>query len=169
VNHSGSFVWSDASSTTLVSSAANNSVTMRAAGGYRLFSNSSVTTGVNLAAGGGSWTSLSDRNAKENLIAVDTREVLHRVTTLPLSTWNYRAQPSSIRHIGPMAQDFKAAFGVGESDTGITTIDADGVALAAIQGLNEKLEAKNAALEKELAALKELVHVLAQRLDNVPK
>jgi hypothetical protein len=54
--------------------------------------------------------------------------------------WNYESQDASIRHIGPMAQDFKAVFGVGENERYITTVDADGVALAAIQGLNQKIE-----------------------------
>ena len=85
-----------------------------------------------------------------------------------MSTWRYNSQDATIRHIGPMAQDFKAAFGVGETDTGITTIDADGVALAAIQGLNQKAEeqaaqlrakeAKIQALEERLTALEKLLH-----------
>jgi flagellar capping protein FliD len=97
--------------------------------------------------------------------------MLEKVAVLPLSTWNYKSQDASIRHIGPMAQDFKAAFGVGETDTGITTVDADGVALAAIQGLNEKvesgkqkaesrmerLEAENAELKRRLEGLEQLV------------
>src|SRR6185369_4577988 len=122
--------------------------------------------GAFLAAGSGSWTSMSDRNAKENFQAADARAVLEKVVALPLQTWNYKSQDAHIRHIGPMAQDFKAAFAVGESDTGISTVDADGVALAAIQGLNDKLEeqrAENAALKRELAELKQLVKSLATR------
>jgi hypothetical protein len=95
---------------------------------------------------------MSDRNAKENFAPVDAQALLAKVTALPMSTWNYKSQHPSVRHLGPMAQDFKAAFNVGESDTGITTVDADGVALAAIQGLNQKLEQQNAALEKQLTA-----------------
>jgi hypothetical protein len=59
--------------------------------------------------------------------------------------------------MGPMAQDFKAAFGVGESDTGITSVDADGVALAAIKGLNQKLEEKEAAIEALRKQVEELI------------
>ena len=69
-----------------------------------------------------------------------------------------------VRHIGPMAQDFKAAFGVGESDTGIATVDADGVVLAAIQGLNQKLEetrAENAELKRRLQELEKAVRKLS--------
>jgi hypothetical protein len=75
-------------------------------------------------------------------------------------------------NLGPMAQDFHAAFGLGENDCAIAAVDADGVALAAIQGLNEKMEqqlrAKEArllAIEKELAALKYLVAKLAASMD----
>jgi trimeric autotransporter adhesin len=89
---------------------------------------------------------------------VDGRAVLDAVAAMPISTWNYIAQDESIRHIGPMAQDFYAAFGVGEDDTHITTIDGDGVALAAIQGLNEIVQEKEAhiaALEARLTALEQ--------------
>ena len=147
--HDGSFVWNDDSSGDLESTG-ENTVTMRAANGYQLYSGKS--SGVSLASGSGSWTSMSDRNAKENFAPVDAQALLAKVTALPLSTWNYKSQDPAVRHLGSMAQDFKAAFNVGESDTGITTVDADGVALAAIQGLNQKLEQQNAAMEKQLTA-----------------
>jgi trimeric autotransporter adhesin len=99
---------------------------------------------------------LSDRNAKENFAPTNPREVLDKVAALPLATWNYKTQDKSIRHIGPTAQDFHTAFGVGENDRTITTVNAAGVALAAIQGLNQKV----ASLEKELVELKELVRRL---------
>ena len=162
--HPGSFVWGD-SFPAFVLSAAADSVTMRASGGYRLFSNGGATAGVSLAAGGGSWTSISDRNAKENFAPVNAREVLEKVASLPLSTWNYKSQAPAIRHIGPMAQDFKAAFGLGESDTGITGVDADGVALAAIQGLNQKLEQK----ETEITELKTDNEELKKRLEALER
>lgn len=147
-NHSGTFVWGDSADTDIVSTNAN-SMTLRATGGYRLMS--AVTgAGVYLAPGTGSWTSLSDRNAKENFAAVDVRGVLEKVAALPVCTWNYKTQSSSVRHIGPTAQDFKSVFGVGDSDTGITTVDADGVALAAIKGLNEKLEERQRELQTQL-------------------
>jgi hypothetical protein len=167
-NHQGAFVWGDSSNADITSTNAN-SVTLRAAGGYRLFSNADATAGVYLAPGGGSWTSLSDRNAKENLEAINARSVLERVATLPLSTWNYKSQDASVRHLGPMAQDFKTAFRVGESDTGITTTDADGVALAAIQGLNQKLEAQVKQKDVEIAELKQAVAELKQVVRQLAK
>lgn len=95
------------------------------------------------------------------------------VVAFPISEWNYKSQDVSIRHLGPMAQDFKTAFGSGESDTGITTVNADGVALAAIQGLNQKVEerhaqltAENAALKEELTALRQLVERLGAQLNR---
>jgi hypothetical protein len=113
-----------------------------------------ANSGVTMAAGGGSFTSLSDRRVKTAIESVDALAILERVVELPISTWSYIAQGTDVRHIGPMAQDFKSAFAVGESDTGITTIDADGVALAAIQGLNAKLEAENTALRSESTELR---------------
>lgn len=94
---------------------------------------------------------------KENFTALNAVDVLQRVAQLPLSTWNYKTQDQSIRHIGPMAQDFYAAFGVGEDNQHISTIDADGVSLAAIQGLYQLSQEKDqriAQLENEVAQLK---------------
>jgi trimeric autotransporter adhesin len=154
--HTGAYVWADSSLGSIASTNAD-SVTMRANGGYRLYSHGNLTVGVFLPPGGGAWTAMSDRNAKENIKPVSPRAVLEKVAGLAVTTWNYKTQQRSVRHIGPMAQDFKAAFGVGESDTGITSVDADGVALAAIQGLNEKVEEQHGTLkqrETEIAELK---------------
>jgi len=74
---------------------------------------------------------------------------------LPLTTWNFKVD-SATKHLGPMAQDFYAAFGVGPDDKHIATVDADGVALAAIQGLNQKLEQK----ETEVRELKQRLEAL---------
>jgi trimeric autotransporter adhesin len=145
-NHSGSFVWGDSTNADVASTGANQFI-VRSSGGATFYSNPSLTTGVTLPPGGGSWSSLSDAAVKENVTRVDSGQVLERVASLPLSTWNYKSQDPSIRHIGPMAQDFRAAFGVGEDDRYVASVDADGVALAAIQGLNEKVEA----LEERLA------------------
>src|SRR5262249_12598571 len=117
-----------------------------------------ATAGVKLAAGSGSWSSLSDRNLKANFAAVDGRDVLQRLVALPVSTWNYQAEGEAIRHIGPTAQDFKAAFNLGEDETTISTVDEQGVALAAIQGLYAELrqwDAQNAALAARVATLEQ--------------
>ena len=103
----------------------------------------------------GGPTDLSDRNAKTGFAAVDTARVLAGVVNLPLETWSYKAQDPSVRHIGPMAQDFAATFAVGEDDTHINMVDAFGVAVGAIQGLHRLVERQAARLEElesELAA-----------------
>ena len=106
----------------------------------------------------------SDRNVKEHFTPVNARAVLEKVSALPISEWNYKVA-GGIRHVGPMAQDFQAAFNLGEDDKHIATVDADGVALAAIQGLNQKLadelsrrDAENAELKRRLEALEKLLH-----------
>ncbi len=160
--HDGVFLFADYNSFLFYSTAANQ-FRARATGGVQFVTAIDGTTGadaagVQVAAGGGSWSALSDRSLKANLAAVDSQAVLEAVTEMPISTWNYTAQEPSIRHIGPMAQDFYAAFNVGEDERHITTIDADGVALAAIQGLNEVVEEKEtriAALEAQVADLQQ--------------
>jgi Chaperone of endosialidase len=134
-------------STTATMTLTNSKLSMKSDGSTELTSNSGGSSGVSLAAGGGSWSSLSDRNMKANFAAVNPREVLRGVLRLPISTWNYKSQATSIRHIGPMAQDFFATFKVGEGDKTIATIDPDGVALAAIQGLGEELKDRDARID----------------------
>ena len=155
----GSLAFGDASGYLTQNDAANQFMA-RAIGGFKFFTATDATHGVFLAAGGGSWMSLSDRNAKTAVKPIDSRDVLDRVVAMPVATWQYKAQDQKYRHIGPMAQDFYSAFGLGESDKGIDTVDADGVALAAIQGLNAKLERENASLRTELDDLKAAVKSL---------
>ncbi len=131
-------------STTATMTLTNSRLTMASDGSTTLTSNSGGTAGVTLPAGGGSWNNLSDRNVKTNFAAVNPRAILRGVLNLPISTWNYKSQATSVRHIGPMAQDFFAAFKVGDSDRTIATIDPDGVAFAAIQGLHEELKDRDA-------------------------
>jgi hypothetical protein len=158
--HDGTFVWADASFGGILRSTTNNQFTARASGGVRFFSDAGATAGVELAAGGNAWSVVSDRNAKENVTPLDCREVLAKVSTLPVTTWNLKSQSAQIRHIGPMAQDFHATFSVGEDDRHISTSDADGVALAAIKGLHEIVREKDAeiqALKRRLAAIEKLL------------
>jgi hypothetical protein len=111
------------------------------------------------------FTPSSDRNIKDRFRDLDPRDVLAKVAQLPIQTWIFKDDPD-VRHVGPMAQDFYAAFNVGPDDKHIATVDADGVALAAIQGLNEVVQEKDAkitALEKRLAELEKLVATLATK------
>ena len=112
----------------------------------------------------------SDRNAKEHFRPVNSREVLAKVARLPITEWHYK-QAAEVRHLGPMAQDFRDAFGLGHDEKHIATVDADGVALAAIQGLNQKLEeqvlqqdTRIRTLEKSVDELTALVNKLASQL-----
>lgn len=107
----------------------------------------------------------SDRNAKENFATVNPETVLAKVVSLPLTEWNYKGDEPQVKHVGPMAQDFRAAFGLnGNDDAHISAVDESGVALAAIQGLNRKLteelqrrDAENAALKQRLERLEQLL------------
>jgi hypothetical protein len=159
-NRQGSIVLGDGCagfSSDSVYPTANNQVVMRGCGGVKLFTNQGLTSGVELAAGGSGWSAVSDRNRKENFLALDGEDVLARLRRVPVSSWNYIAQDRSIRHMGPMAQDFYAAFGLGESELMINSVDMDGVSLAAIQALTvrtDALQAENAALRQENADLR---------------
>jgi hypothetical protein len=161
--HTGAFVWSSGERT---DSYGDQTFTVRAHGGARFYTGSGTGAGVNLPAGGGSWSSLSDRNSKENIVRVDTRALLENLALLPIATWNYLSQDESVRHIGPMAQDFYASFGVGEDEKYISSLDADGVALAAIQGLyqqNQQLQAENEALKTQLTDIEARLAALEDR------
>jgi hypothetical protein len=108
----------------------------------------------------------SDRAIKQDFAAVNPQEILDKVVALPLQTWAY-TNDASRRHLGPVAQDFHAAFGLnGDDDKHIATVDADGVALAAIQGLNQKLEARSRELEAENTALKARLDRLERLLET---
>lgn len=105
-----------------------------------------TSTGAHLTIGG-IWTNNSDRASKEDFEAVDGRELLSRVANLPISKWSYKSEDRSVRHIGPVAQDFAEAFGLGSDDRSITTLDAEGVALASIQALYEMVREKDCEIE----------------------
>jgi len=112
-----------------------------------------------------SVTETSSRDAKNGFETVDGLSVLEKVAGLPISEWSYKADSPSVRHIGPMSEDFHAAFGLGKTDKGLTSVDTSGVALAAIQGLNQKLVEKDARideLELRLQELEQMVQDLAQ-------
>jgi hypothetical protein len=118
-----------------------------------------------------SFSPTSDRNAKENFTAVNAREVLAKVASLPVTEWNYKTDSKDVQHIGPMAQDFQAAFGLnGPDDKHISVVDEGGVALAAIQGLNQKLEETQQAVKAkdgQIQTLKQQNDSLAERLNEL--
>jgi hypothetical protein len=104
---------------------------------------------------GGTWTNASDRALKTGFVAADPDQVLAKIDAMPIMEWRYKNQPDEL-HLGPVAQDFYAAFGLGGDDKHIATVDEGGVALAAIQGLSRLLRDKDArinAQQQEIAAL----------------
>ena len=112
---------------------------------------------------GTNWVNASDRNAKENFERVDGEELLGKIENLDITRWNYKGDDAA-KHIGPTAQDFKAAFEVGSDDKSISTIDPSGIALAAIKELskqNRELKDQNAKLMKKLEDLAKKVEKLA--------
>ena len=166
--HFGSFVYGDTSTTDFVSATAPNQFKVRAAGGTIFYSSANTNngSGVSLAPGGGSWASLSDVRMKANFRDLDGEEVLAKLARIPIREWNYISQDAAIRHVGPTAQDFHAAFGLGDNDRTISTLDPDGISLRAIQALDartQRLLEENAALKAELAALREAIAGLKQR------
>jgi hypothetical protein len=182
--HTGAFVWSD-STDGVVNSQRQDQFLVHATGGVRFDISESqwldlwdagegrlldTSTGAYLSSGG-AWTNSSSRALKENLTRVSGAAVLSRLARLPIYTWSYSAEDPATRHVGPTSEGFRTAFGLGQDAAHIATVDADGVALAAAQGLYdlaqqqsrriEQLEAQNEALQGRLAALEALVAQMA--------
>jgi hypothetical protein len=154
----GSFVWSDGHG--LAQDTGSSQFVAEAIGGFFFYTSAGLNGGATLPAGSGSWSSLSDRDAKTNFSPVDSSSVLEKLAAMPISTWNYRSQADSIHHLGPTAQDFQAAFGLGEDDKHISTVDSEGVALASIQALyrtvtelKREVDEKNGEVEELRARL----------------
>ncbi|MEO0085140.1 MAG: tail fiber domain-containing protein [candidate division WOR-3 bacterium] len=152
----GSFVWSDAavSLAESVYTTGSNQFRVRARGGTWFFSNAGMTTGVTLAGGSNSWASVCDSANKEDFKPVDRRALLEKLASLRVRDYKMRDQNDGTRHIGPVAQDFHAAFGFGETNTAINMADMDGVTLAAIQALYEQVKAQQAEIDALKAELR---------------
>jgi hypothetical protein len=168
----GSFVWTDRSSDDAVTPSGTDQAIFRSSGGFTIYTDAGLASGVTVGAGGGSWSSVSDRNLKENFAAVDGEDVLRRLRAVPVTTWNYKAEGHAVRHMGPMAQDFSAAFRLGDSDTKIATIDPDGVALAGVQALDKRTVAQQLridALQKDLQAKEEALAAMGEHLRRLEK
>jgi hypothetical protein len=180
--HQGSFVWSDSQDDADTESSLPNQVTFRCGGGVR-FRGISVGQILEVAwlPGSPAWSFSSDRNLKEAFQPVDVRAVVEKVCQLPITEWNFKGYTE--RHIGPMAQDFHAAFPLNDSSTTLNDADLHGVALAAIQGLNQKVQdevgtlrselkrrdAENAELRQIVSELKELVNAMNHRLNGAAR
>jgi hypothetical protein len=151
----GSFSFADSNDFDF-SSLTANAFRVRATGGVRFvmaIDGAGATTWSCLLTAGNGWSCSSDRALKRGLVELDGREVLAKLVAMPVYQWQPKSGNAEVKHYGPMAQDFHAAFGLGEDDRMIGFQDADGVALAAIQGLNAKFEAQAAALAERDARL----------------
>jgi hypothetical protein len=168
--HTGALVWADNHDADF-SSERDNQARFRTDGGFKVDDGSSwidirddgtyliqTSTGANLTLGG-VWSSKSDRNSKENFQPIDKQALLEKLDQLDITEWNYKVEDDGVRHIGPMAQDFYKIFGVGTDDKTISSLDPAGVALVAIQALNEKTKEIDD-LKTQLEELKALVNRL---------
>lgn len=170
VNHSGSFVWATGcGQEATVSSSAANQFSVAAYGGVRMITAALTAggvafdfSGVQLTPGAGAWSTLSARASKRDFRDLDGETVLSKIGGMAIRSWSYKAQDPSIRHLGPVAEDFYSAFRLGEDEHRITTTDIDGVNMLAIQAL----EKRTTALRAEVASLRtqnaELQHRLAR-------
>ncbi len=119
----------------------------------------STSTGAYLSKTG-VWSNVSDAEKKENFKPVDGAALLERLARMPVRRWNFRNDTADDTHIGPTAQDFHEAFGLGSDDRHIATTDADGVALAAIKALY----IQNQQLQTEIEKLRDLLDkIVAER------
>jgi hypothetical protein len=112
---------------------------------------------------GSTWTNSSDRNLKENFEPVDGAMIIYLIDQLPINKWNYKTDNATIKHIGPVAQDFYSLFSLGNNDTSISTVDPSGVALVAIKELSKQNKSMKEQIEsqkKEIEDLKTLVNKL---------
>lgn len=75
-------------------------------------------------------------------------DVLAKLGALPVATWRYRWEPASVRHLGPMAQDWHATFRLGQGDTTIPMVDAHGVLVVAVQALHRQLSELRAEVDQ---------------------
>jgi trimeric autotransporter adhesin len=154
--HTGAKVFGDASTTDSIEAVANNEFAVRAAGGFRFRSNATLTNGCNIAAGGASITCASSRSLKENFAGVDGEDVLFRMRSIPVNTWNYIDEGRQSRHMGPFAEDFWAAFGLGDDPKGIGHLDIDGVNFAGIRALDSRTESMQSTIDRQAEQIRRL-------------
>jgi hypothetical protein len=186
-------VFADRSSVDSLRAGVNHSANWRVSGGFRVFTSSNLSTGVTIQSGSvtsnwgqsnaviststgaylhtnGTWTNASDRNRKHGFADISGEDVLARLRVLPITTWTYNVERDDVRHMGPMAQDFRAVFGLGDDERTISTVDEGGVALAAAKALEARTTAQAAridAVERDNAALRAENAELRARLDRI--
>jgi hypothetical protein len=157
-----SFVWGG-SELGDTNSAGPGTFTAYAPGGFYFFRGIVGAGGCVLPAGVVSWSCTSDRATKSNIQALNPLDTLRRVVAMPVARWNYIGT-EKIKNVGPMAQDFFKAFSLGDSDKSIASMNMSGVALSAIQGLNQKLTEQVKSKDAEILALKARLLAIEKRL-----
>jgi trimeric autotransporter adhesin len=165
----GSFAFGDYSTGVRILADIPGQFKVRASGGVRFATNPTETAGVQLVGGSSQWAQLSDVHSKHLFRDLAGEDVLGKIAALRIAEWSYKAQDSSIRHMGPTAQDFHAAFGLGEDERYIGSLDADGVALAGVKALEERTRAlaeRNDRLERENDDLRARLARLESRLEK---
>jgi hypothetical protein len=160
----GSFLWSDSTGPVTLPAAGHDQFIVASTNGIGLYTYKDFSHGCYIVALAAAWVCTSDRATKADISAIEPRDVLARLVDMPIAQWRFKGEQETVRHIGPMAQDFRASFGLGYDDKGIAGVDADGVAFAAIQGLHQLVEEKDgriAALERAVAELQRALEALA--------
>lgn len=172
--HEGSLVLSDASSlsatlSSYTTSSADNQFTARYAGGYRLFTNDDMNVGVSLTPSDNSWNIISDSTKKERFLKADGEAMLVKLRHMRLGSWSYKKVPG-MRHYGPMAQEFYAAYGkdaygtIG-NDTTINQANLEGALMIMVKALEER----TATQAEEITALKAKNESLTAQLTEAGK
>ena len=142
--------------------AADNQLTMRFSGGFRFWTSyPDSTAGVYMRHGQSGWSNYCDKNMKENFEPVDGEWILGKIKNMPITKWNYKKTDPNEKYIGPISQDFHAAFHLNGTDSlGINSISIDGVNMAAIKALEKRTSEMKAVIDfliKENKELKEHV------------
>lgn len=155
--HTGAFVWGDASINDSIQASANNQFSVRARGGIRLRTSMATgdnvgvnaNTGCDIGGNSGIMSCASSRTLKERFRSVEGEDVLSRIRRTPVTTWSYIGEDPAgrVRHMGPVAEDFHAAFGLGANNTTIGHLDIDGVNFAGVKAL----DARTRELQTQLA------------------
>ena len=171
----GAFAYGDASTTgngdAVVTANADNEFVVRAAGGFRFRTSADLSTGCDLPAGSGVFDCTSSRRLKTGFESIDSEHLLSTLRGLPVTRWSYIAEGTGVRHLGPFAEEFHAAFGLGTNETSIGVLDIAGVGLAAAKALEERtrtLVAENAELRRENAAILERLSRLEAAMQRRP-
>lgn len=137
---------------------------VRTNNGASIYSNGSLSAGVHLTSGSGTWASISDKNLKTNITALNYSEILEKIQNLEITKWSYKSETvaenkaikKDVYHYGVMAQDFYQEFGLGTSEKLITSLDVAGVNMAAIKALIDENKALKERIEKIEILLQEL-------------